>query len=153
MLASAGVLLANGMTVGSPIIGAIGSIAYLIVGGYMLRGIFGEKRAVADWAFGVLMLIIILAVIGWVFTISYKLGVIEVFVTLVLAAFSTLLIQKFTSDRTSVVEAKVGSVPVSVRWIEMTFVALMCLQIIFLLQSRTPLPDRVWVTMNPLSCY
>lgn len=149
MLASAGVLLANGMTFGSPIIGAVGSIAYLIVGGYMLRGIFGKKHTVADWAFGVLMLIIILAVIGWIFTISYKLGVRELFITLVLAAFSTLLIQKFTSDRTSVVEAKVDSVPVSARWLEMAFVAFLCLQIIFLLQSRTSLPDRVWVTMNP----
>lgn len=154
MVASAIVLLANGLTIGSPIIGVVGSITYLIVGGYAIRGIFGGRRTFVDSSLGVLMLTVLLGVIGWVFAISYKLGVIEVFITLSVAAFLTLLIQRFTPDghspvETFAVETKDDNVSAWARYVEITFVALMCLQIIFLIQSRTPFPVRVWISMDP----
>lgn len=149
MLASAIVLLVNGMTIGSPIIGIGGSMAYLILGGYLIKGIFGGKCTVVDLFLGVLLLVVLVGLIGWLFTISYKLGVVEVFITLCLALFFTSLVQKFTPHPDFMAKVKHNNTSLFVRFVEANFIALICLQVILLFQSRTPMPISIWNTMNP----
>jgi len=126
------------------------AIAYLVVGGYSLKGIFGKTRRSGSWALGVLFLIILIATMGWAFTISYKLETTEVFLVLVAASLLSVIIRRFARAQESGEQLGDASVVVSVRFLEIVYAASVFLLFLMLLQSRTLVPMTIWQTLNPL---
>jgi len=142
--------LANSLTLQSPIIGASVALAYLVVGGYSLKGVFGREKKPGRWILGVLFLLVLIAAIGWVFTISYKLEVMEVFIILVAVSFLSSTVGRFTRDQESVEQPSDVGVVTSVRLLEVMYAASAFLLLLLLIQSRTLVPMTVWKTLNPL---
>jgi len=142
--------LANSLTLQSPIIGASVALAYLVVGGYSLKGVFGREKKVGRWGLGVLFLLVLIAAIGWVFTISYKLEVMEVFMILVAVSFLSSTVSRLTRDQESADRPSEVAVITSVRLLEIMYAASAFLLFLLLVQSRTLVPMTVWKTLNPL---
>jgi len=147
------VLLLNGLSIQSPIIGAIGSFAYFFCGGYLIAEVLQGKRNWVTASVGAFFLIVPVTLIGWFFTAFYKLGMVEVFVSLCATALLVLLARRLLGRHLASMKHSEGQknegVPPFVRLLGGLYIVLAVVQILFLLESRTAIPTTVWDTMNP----
>lgn len=150
MFGSAFVLLGNNLTFNSPLIGALGSLTFFVVGGYLLKGVFKTKNSAVNLILGVALILELVGLVSWVFTVSYKLGSREVFVSLCLVTFFVSLVHRFTHNQHAEAEKSEDHVKWFVRVLEGIFIVLTVLQFLLLLNSRTGVPMTVWTTLNPL---
>jgi len=149
MLGAACIVLVNNVKLHSPLVGIGASLVYFVVGGYSLREVFSGKNRSVNFVLGSFLLMILLGLIGWVFAITRNLGVIKVFISLCVIAFFVSLVQRFTQDRHVTAKTEHEHVKLDVRFLEVIFIALTCLQLLLLWQSRTTIPTIVWDSLNP----
>lgn len=142
--------LFNALTLQSPLIGVVAAVAYLAVGGYSVRNVFRKGQGSGSWVLGILFLMILVGIMGWAFTISYKLESMEVFVVLAVASFLAWIIGKFTRGPEPAAQASGISVAVPLRILELMYGASVFFLFLLLLQSRTLVPMTIWNTLNPL---
>jgi len=89
------ILFLNITSINSPIVGISASVIYLTLNGVFLgRALFGKEIVFIRFAFGVLVLTIILGLFGWVAVTTYRLGVIESTVILLVASCIAFLLNR-----------------------------------------------------------
>jgi len=88
-------IVANQLTVKSMLIGLCGSIAYLLIGGNFVGAyLLEEKQVVVRVSLGVVVLLLLMSILGWLCIIFYKLGVFETAAVLVATyAFLALMVK------------------------------------------------------------
>jgi len=93
----------NSLMFNSPFIGAPASIVYFIINGNLLGDTFFKESGL-KLLLGVLLLICLLGIIGWVFMILYRLSIIEVTMTLCIASCFSLVASRY--ERVKMIFAK-----------------------------------------------
>ena len=88
-------IVGNQLTVKSMWIGLGGSVLYLVIGGNFV-GIYllEEKQALIRVLLGMLVLLLLMSILGWLFIVLYKLGVFETAAILVATYAFLMLITK-----------------------------------------------------------
>ena len=92
------VIFVNSLMFNSPFIGTLASVVYILVNGNIIAGTF-FKESKLKLPLGILLLIALLGVVGWVFMILYRLSIIEVTITLCIASSLSFIVSKYEKIR------------------------------------------------------
>ena len=91
------IIFINWEFIHSPIIGGAASIIYFLVNGSLLGRAFFKEEEKLKLPLGILLLITLIGLVGWIFIITYRLRITETSIALLVVSVFTFLANKISA--------------------------------------------------------